>query len=76
MEGESFTSLVFGTNGAIGKECVTFISNVAIKLSAKQNEQYADIVKWIRTRLINSLLLLYLKPLYCVRGSRDPWYTN
>ena len=35
VEGGSFTPLVFGTNGAIGKECNTFISNLATKLSAK-----------------------------------------
>ena len=49
VEGGSFTPLVFGTNGAIGKECNTFISKLATKLSAKRNE-YANFVNWIRTR--------------------------
>ena len=73
VEGGSFTPLVFGTNGAIGKECNTFISNLATKLSAKRNEQYANIVNWIRTRYSLSLLRATI---LCVRGSRDPWHNN
>ena len=73
VEGGSFTPLLFGTNGPIRKECSTFISNLATKLSAKRNEQYANIVDWIRTRYSVSLLRATL---LCVRGSRDPWQNN
>ena len=73
VEGGSFTPLVFGTNGATGKECNTFISSMATKLSAKRNEQYANIIKWIGTRYSVSLLRATL---LCVRGSRDPLQNN
>ena len=73
VEGVSFTPLVFGTNGTIGKECNTFISNLATKLFVKRNEQYANIVNWIRTRYSVSLLRATL---LCVRGSTDPWKNN
>ena len=73
MVGGSFTPSVFGTNRAIGKVCNTFISNLAIKLSAKLNEQYANIVNWIRTGYSVSLLRATL---LCVKGNRDPWQNN
>ena len=73
VEEGSFTPLVFGTSGAIGKACNTFISNLATKLSAKRNEKYANIVNWIRNRYSVSLLRATL---LCVRGNRDPWHKN
>ena len=36
VEMGSFTPLVFGTNGGMGKECKLFLSNLANKLSRKK----------------------------------------
>ncbi len=36
----SLTPLVFGTNGGTGKECGTFLRNLATKLADKENSRY------------------------------------
>ena len=38
-----FTLLVFGTNGAMGKECATFHKILATKLAAKYDKPYSTI---------------------------------
>jgi len=44
LEMGSFTALVFGTNGGMGKECKSFLSNLADKLSRKNGESYASAI--------------------------------
>ena len=56
VEHATFTPLVLGTNGGIGDECGHFVSELANKLSLKQDEPYASIMSWIRK---NSLLRSY-----------------
>ena len=52
----SFTPLVFGTNGGMGKECKLFLSNLAEKLSQKNSESYASAISWLRTRISFEIL--------------------
>ena len=49
IEHATFTPLVFGTNGGMGRECALFIKNLAMKLAEKENEQYSDVITSLRT---------------------------
>ena len=70
IEHGTFTPLVVGTNGGMGKECSRFLTSLAQKLAEKQNEEYGIIVSWIRTRLSFEILK---SAILCVRGSRAPF---
>ena len=70
VEHGSFTPLVFGTNGGIGEESKRFVASPAHQLSVKQNETYAAVITWLRTRLSFEILR---SALLCVRGSRTPF---
>ena len=73
IEHGTFTPLVTGTNGGMGKECSRFLTNLAHQLTEKQNEDYGIIVSWIRTRLTFEILK---SAILCVRGSRTPFRKN
>ena len=47
VEKETFTTLVFGTNGGMGAECQLFLKNVAEKLSRKDRKLYAIVNTWL-----------------------------
>ena len=66
----SFTPLIFGTNGGLGEECQTFLKNLAKKIANQEDESYADILTWLRTRLSFECVK---SALACVRGSRTPF---
>ena len=51
VEKETFTTLVFGTNGGMGAECQLFLKNVAEKLSRKDRKLYAIVNTWLRCLL-------------------------
>ena len=70
VENGSFTPLVIGTNGGIGKECSAFVKQLCCELSNKQNESYGTVINWLRTKLSFEILK---STLLCVRGSRRPW---
>ena len=70
IEHGSFTPLVFGTNGGMGKECEHFLSTLANKISEKDDEKYSQTISWIRTRLSFEILR---SAITCVRGSRSPF---
>ena len=70
VEHSSFTPLVFGTNGGMGKECQHFVTTLASKLAIKQNEDYSDVIAWLRVRLSIETLR---STILCVRGSRTPF---
>ena len=62
-----FTPLVFGFNGAMGKECIRFHKILAMKIADKQDKPYSTVMTWIRTKLSFSLI----RPsLLCLRGTR------
>ena len=73
VEMGSFTPLVFGTNGGMGKECKLFLSNLVDKLSRKNGEAYASAISWLRTRISFEILRSVHT---CVRGSRTPFHKN
>ena len=73
IEHGTFTPLVMGTNGGMGKECSRFLTNLAQQLAEKQNEDYGIIVSWIRTRLSFEILK---SAILCVKGSRAPFRKN
>ena len=67
IEHGTFTPLVFGINGAMGRECQLFHKKLAKKLSQKQNEKYHEVIMDIRTKIyFKSLKSMPL----CLRGSR------
>ena len=70
VEHGTFTPLVMGTNGGMGNECNSFLQELAMKLSKKQNETYSTVLTWLRTKL--SFVILR-STILCVRGSRTPW---
>ena len=70
VEHATFTPLVLGTNGGMGDECGRFVIELAKKLSLKQDESYASIMSWIRTKLSFEILR---SAIMCMRGSRIPW---
>ena len=73
VENGSMKPLIFGTNGGLGEECQRFLQNLAKKISSKDNEDYAQVITWIRTRLSFEILK---SSLLCVRGSRLPFRKN
>ena len=73
VEMGSFTPLVFGTNGGMGKEYKLYLSSLADKLSRKNGESYASAISWLRTRISFEIL----RSLHtCVRASRTPFHKN
>ena len=68
----SFTPLVFGSNGAMGRECATYHKLLAQKISLKEDKPYSIVMSWIRTKLSFSLIK---SALLCLRGSRRPFLT-
>ena len=70
VEHGTFTPLVMGTNGGMGNECNSFLQELAMKLSKKQNETYSTVITWLRTKLSFEILR---STILCVRGSRTPW---
>ena len=72
IEHGSFTPLVFGSNGAMGRECATYHKLLAQKISLKEDKPYAIVMSWIRTKLSFSLIK---SALLCLRGSRRPFLT-
>ena len=67
----TFTLLVFGTNGGMGRECGLFIKNLTMKLAEKENKQYSDVITSLRTNLSFCILRAAL---LCIRGSRKGLY--
>ena len=62
-----FTHLVFGSNGAMGKECTRFHKILSLKIAEKQDKPSSMVMSWIRTKLSFCLIR---SSLLCLRGSR------
>ena len=73
IEHGTFTPIVLGTNGVFGLESQMFIKRPAEKIAAKQQKDYANVIRWIRTRLSFETLR---SAVLCVRGSRRPWHKS
>ena len=73
VENGSMTPLIFGTNGGLGEECQRFLQHLAKKISAKDGEDYPQVINWIRTRLSFEIIR---SSIACLRGSRIPFRRN
>ena len=71
LEHGTFTPLIFGTNGGMGKETSMFMKRLAMLLSKKRNEELGSTMCWLRTKVS---FLCVRASLLCIRGSRKPWY--
>ena len=56
VENGSFTPLVFALTGGMGRECKTFIGQLAEKIATKRNLNTSLVISWLRTK-INFMLL-------------------
>ena len=70
VEHGTFTPLILGTNGGVGKECKLFLKNLADRLAKKDDEKYGTIMTYLRTKLSFEVVK---SALLCVRGSRTPF---
>ena len=66
----SFTPIVLATIGGMGKEAERFHKRLAVLISEKKNESYADVLNHLRTRLRFSILRSSLIALRGVRGKQ------
>ena len=69
VEQGTFTPLVFTTTGGMGEECKTYHNRLAELVAAKKEEDYANTVSWIRSKVSFAILRAAL---LCLRGSRTP----
>ena len=67
VEKGSFTPFVMSTSGGMGTEAVLFVKRISELIAAKRNEDYSDVVNYIRTRLSFCMLKSVLLG---VRGER------
>ena len=70
VEMGSFTPLVFGTNGGMGRDSNNFLRTLAHKLASKNNEDYAGVITCLRIQLSFAILKSVNRS---VRGSRVPF---
>ena len=68
IEHGTFTPLVYTISGALGRECHKFHKSLAEKVSVKKDEQYNDVIRYIR---MNISFLVLKGTLLCLRGSRS-----
>jgi len=75
IELASFTPLVFGTTGGMGKEALVFYRCLADRLSHHGSMSYSSTLAWIRCTLSFSLLR---SATTCIRGTQSIsyWYRN
>ena len=69
----SFTPLIFGTNGGMGKECEMFMKHLAEKLAEKHVEGYPSVFSWLRTRIS---IEIFKSVNVSIRGSCQPFFRN
>ena len=67
IEHGTFTPLVYTTSGAMSHECSKFHKALAEKISQKKDEQYNEVIRYMR---LNISFLVLKATLLCIRGSR------
>ena len=72
VERGSFTPIVGSTFGGWGQEAERHHKRIATLIALKRNEEYADVMSYIRTRLRFSLLKSVLTAVRGVRGKSRP----
>ena len=73
IEQDTFTPLVYGTNGGMGDDCRKFVDELSRTLVEKSNEEYSQVVTWLRIRLSMEVVR---SRILCVRRSRTPFRRN
>jgi len=71
LEHGTFTTLIWGTNGGMGKEASRFMKQLATLLSIQRNEEFNITMTWLRAKVS---FICVRSALLCIRGSRKPWY--
>ena len=56
VERGSFTPMVFSTSGGMGPEADKILKHIALKMSWKRNEQYSNVISFLRRRYRFDLL--------------------
>ena len=64
----SFVPLVFLTTGGMGPACTKTIKRISDLIATRKNEQYSQVINFVRTRLRFSLLRCVLIAVRGVRG--------
>ena len=72
IEKGSFTPIVGTTFGGMGKEADRHHKRIAFLIAEKKNEDYADVISYVRTRLRFSILKSILTAIRGVRGKSRP----
>ena len=72
VEKGSFTPIVGSTFGGWGNEAQIYHKRIATLIAMKKNEEYADVMNYIRTRLRFCLLKSVLVAVRGVRGKGRP----
>ena len=72
IERGSFTPIVGSTFGGWGMEAEKHHKRIATLIALKRNEEYSDVINYIRTRLRFSLLKSILTAVRGVRGKSRP----
>ena len=72
VEKVSFTPIVGSTFGGWGKEADRHHKRIATLIALKRNEEYTDVISYIRTRLRFSVLKSILTAVRGVRGKTRP----
>ena len=70
VEKASFTPLIFSTFGGMGNEATKHFKRIAELLSRKRNEEYSDVINYIRTRIRFTILRSTLIAIRGVRGRK------
>ena len=72
VERATFTPVVFSTTGGMGEEAQTLVKKLAERTSRKSGQSYADVMKFLRTRLRFDLLRTTIIALRGARGKKMP----
>ena len=72
VERATFTPVVFSTTGGMGPEAKHLVKKLAERTSAKSGQSYADVMKFLRTRMRFDLLRTTIIALRGARGKRIP----
>ena len=70
IERGSFTPLIFSCSGGASEETEKFMKRLALKISERKQEQYSQVVSFIRRRLRFDILRSCIISLRGERGSR------
>ena len=71
IEKASFTPIIFSTTGGMSTETMKYHKRIAALIAEKRNEEYTDVINYVRTRLRFCLLKSTIISLRGVRGKQQ-----